>query len=38
MSNCFDGPAPTISVKDEIPIPMSSPFSRFFFCSLRRSS
>ena len=31
MSNCFDGPAPTISVNDEIPIPMSSPFSRFFF-------
>jgi len=38
MSNVWDGPAPTISVKLEIPIPISSPRARFSACSFRRAS
>ncbi len=38
MSKCFDGPAPTISVKLEMPMPMSSPFLRFSACSLRSAA
>ena len=38
MSKCFDGPAPTISVKLEMPMPISSPFARFSACSLRSSA
>ena len=33
MSKCFDGPAPTTSVKVEKPMPISSPFARFSACS-----
>ena len=36
MSKSCDGPAPTISVKLLMPMPMSSPRSRFSACSLRR--
>ena len=36
MSQLRTGPAPTISVKVEMPMPISSPFSRFSACSLRR--
>ena len=35
---CLRGPAPTASVKKLIPMPISSPRSRFSACSLRRSS
>jgi len=35
---CLRGPAPTVSVKNDSPIPMSSPFARFSACSRRRSS
>ena len=38
MSKSCDGPAPTISVKLLMPMPMSSPRSRFSACSLRSSS
>ena len=38
MSKCFDGPAPTISVKLEMPMPISSPRFRFSACSRRRSA
>ena len=38
MSNSCDGPAPTISVKELMPMPMSSPRARFSACSLRSSS
>ena len=37
-SKSLDGPAPTISVKLQIPIPISSPLDLFINCSLRRSS
>ena len=35
MSKSWDGPAPTISVKLLMPMPMSSPLARFSSCSLR---
>ncbi len=35
MSKSLDGPAPTISVKLEMPMPISSPLLRFSACSLR---
>ena len=38
MSNCREGPAPTISVKLEMPMPISSPRSRLSACSLRSSA
>ncbi len=38
MSQTFVGPAPTISVNVEIPMPISSPFARFSACSLRSAS
>ena len=38
MSMCLRGPAPTPSVKKLIPIPISSPRSRFSRCSRRSSS
>ena len=38
MSMCLRGPAPTPSVKNEMPIPISSPRSRFSACSRRSSS
>ena len=38
ISKFFEGPPPTISVNDEIPMPMNSPRARFSACSLRRSS
>jgi hypothetical protein len=36
MSKSCDGPAPTISVKLLMPMPMSSPRARFSACSFRR--
>src|SRR5439155_364385 len=38
MSKCLDGPAPTISVKLEMPMPISSPRFRFSACSRRSSA
>jgi hypothetical protein len=38
MSKCFEGPAPTISVKLEIPMPISWPRLRFSACSRRNAS
>ena len=38
MSMCLRGPAPTVSVKNETPMPISSPLARFSACSLRSSS
>ena len=38
MSKSCDGPAPTISVKLLMPMPMSSPRARFSACSLRSPS
>ena len=38
MSKSFDGPAPTISVKLQMPMPISSPFARFSFCSFLKAS
>ncbi len=38
MSKSFDGPAPTISVNEQMPIPISSPFARFSACSRRSSA
>ena len=38
MSMCLRGPAPTASVKNTTPMPMSSPRSRFSACSRRSSS
>ena len=38
MSKCFEGPAPTISVKLEMPMPISSPRARFSACSFRSSA
>ena len=38
MSMSFFGPAPTVSVKNDTPMPISSPRSRFSFCSARSSS
>ena len=35
MSKSCDGPAPTISVKEQMPMPMSSPRARFSACSRR---
>ena len=36
MSKSWDGPAPTISVTDQMPLPMSSPRASFSACSRRR--
>ena len=38
MSMCLRGPAPTPSVKNDTPMPISSPRERFSACSRRRSS
>ena len=38
MSMCLRGPAPTPSVKNEMPMPMYSPLARFSACSRRSSS
>ena len=38
MSMCLRGPAPTPSVKNDTPMPISSPRARFSACSRRRSS
>src|SRR5207253_680688 len=38
ISKCLDGPAPTISVKLEIPMPISSPRCRLAACSRRSSA
>jgi hypothetical protein len=38
MSMCLRGPAPTVSVKNEMPMPISSPRARFSACSRRSSS
>ena len=38
MSMCLRGPAPTVSVKNETPMPISSPRARFSACSRRSSS
>ena len=38
MSMCLRGPAPTASVKNETPMPISSPRARFARCSSRSSS
>ena len=38
MSIFARGPAPTVSVKNETPMPMYSPRSRFSACSRRSSS
>ena len=35
MSKSFDGPAPTTSVKLQMPMPISSPRLRFSACSFR---
>ena len=35
---CLRGPAPTASVKNDTPMPISSPRSRFAACSRRNSS
>ena len=38
MSMCLRGPAPTASVKNATPMPISSPRWRFSSCSLRSSA
>ena len=38
MSKSWAGPAPTTSVKLDMPIPINSPRARFSACSFRRSS
>ena len=38
MSMSLRGPAPTASVKNDIPMPISSPRSRLSFCSARSAS
>ena len=38
MSKVCEGPAPTASVNEEMPMPINSPRARFSACSLRSSS